>query len=997
MDSLSDRLKQMTPLQRAVFALQETQAKLEALERRLAEPIALVGMACRFPGGAHDPDTYWQLLCRQADAIRQTPADRWDVDRFYDADPAAPGKMNTRWGGFLDDVDQFDNYFFGISEREAIRIDPQQRMLLELAWEALEDGGLPPGRFRQSRTGVFIGIAFSEYGLMLSSDLEQTDAYVAAGTSLCLAANRLSFVLGLHGPSVALDTACSSSLVALHLACQALRNGECEAALVGGTNLVLSPVGTVNLTKAGFSAADGRVRAFDAAAGGYVRGEGAGVVVLKPLAAAQRDHDRIYAVIRGSAVNQNGASNGVTAPSRAAQEQVLKEAYQRARVSPGAVQFVEAQGTGTRLGDAMEVQALASVLGAGRPAGRRCALGSVKTNIGHLEAASGMASLMKTALVLSKHQIPANLHFQNPSPDIPFAHLPFYVPTQMEAWDDPGGPRVAGVSGFGFGGSNAHVVLEEFVPETAAQPAGPPPAAGRNVLVLSARTEGALQALVARWQEFLSADPPAWNDICFTAAVRRDHHDCRVALVADSAAEARAKLATSAAGRKPFGRSLKVALVYADQPAAWKNLATGLLDAVPELAAACAPFDKALVEVTGSPLAAWLARPDWCSDPRGARPVTLTLQLGLTAWWRSAGLAGDIVVGQGAGELTAACVAGVLTPVEALRLATSATLPATAAAPPVRPATLPLLSTLDGQIHRDGRFEAGHWRCCLTETNTWQAAAAVLQQRQIDVGLEIGPVTLAGKLVAALLPAVGEADGKPDVLATAAGLYRAGADLAWQRLLPAGRCVRLPAYPWQRQRLWAASRKWIQSLLPRAEGQAPAAADPESHAASAAPVSTAPRLRPELTVPFAAPQSAMEVEIAGWWAKALRLDRVGMHDNFFELGGDSLQATLLLNQLQEALGEAVPGHVLFEVQTVGQLADYLRTHCPAQVRQRYPAEFGAAPAAAAHAASGGAAAIPRLERGADADDLLARLDELSDAEVEALLRREQGAAEVPHE
>ena len=326
MDDLAERLKSMTPLQRAVFALKETQARLDAIEQKRSEPIAIVGMACRFPGRADSAAAFWRMLCEGVDAIGEVPADRWNADAFYDPDPAAPGKMSSRCGGFLERIDEFDNHFFGISDHEAPRIDPQQRLLLELAWEALEDAGLPPRSLRGAKIGVFVGISMSEYGMMLSNDLAQTDAYAAAGTSLCLAANRLSFAFGWHGPSFALDTACSSSLVAVHLACQHIRNGDCEAAVVGGSNLLLSPIGTVNLTKAGFCATDGRIRAFDDAASGYVRSEGAGLVVLKPLSAALKNNDPIYALIRGSAVNQNGSSNGLTAPRRAAQELVLIEA-----------------------------------------------------------------------------------------------------------------------------------------------------------------------------------------------------------------------------------------------------------------------------------------------------------------------------------------------------------------------------------------------------------------------------------------------------------------------------------------------------------------------------------------------------------------------------------------------------------------------------------------------------------------------------------------------
>ena len=461
MDLLEEQLSRMTPLQRAVVALKETRARLDELERRRSEPIAIIGMACRFPGGSVDPAGYWRALRSGTDAIREVPADRWNVDRYYDPDSRAPGKMNTRWGGFLDGIDEFDNHFFRISDREAMHMDPQHRILLELAWEALEDAGLPPGRLRGSRTGVFLGISHSEYGIMLSSELERTDAFVGTGTAHCIAANRISFLYGLSGPSLTLDTACSSSLVTVHMACQSLRAGESDLALAGGGSLILSPIGTINLTKAGFSAPDGRVRAFDAKASGYVRGEGAGLVVLKPLSAAQADGDPIYAVIRGSAINQNGASNGLTAPNGLAQEQVLRAACAQAGISPGQIGYVETQGTGTALGDTIEAITLGKVLRDGRETDRICAIGSVKTAIGHLEAASGVASLMKVALALKHRELPPSLHFETPNPSIPFDELPLRVQTECAPWLGTDEPRLAGVSAFGFGGSNAHAVLAE--------------------------------------------------------------------------------------------------------------------------------------------------------------------------------------------------------------------------------------------------------------------------------------------------------------------------------------------------------------------------------------------------------------------------------------------------------------------------------------------------------------------------------------------------------
>ncbi len=702
MDQLAERLKNMTPLQRAVFALKETQARLEALERARSEPIAIVGMACRFPGGANDPASYWRLLCEGIDAIGPIPPERWNADDFYDPDPAAPGKMCTRCGGFLERIDEFDNHFFAISDREAARIDPQQRILLELGWEALEDAGLPPSKLRGANIGVFMGISLSDYGMMLSSDLAQTDAHSATGTSLCLAANRLSFAFGFQGPSLSLDTACSSSLVAVHLACQNIRLGECEAALAGGVSLLLSPIASINLTKAGFCSPDGRVRAFDAAASGYVRSEGAGLVVLKPLSAALQNGDPVYAVIRGSAVNQNGASNGLTAPSRAAQEQVLREAYARAKVSPGLVQFVETQGTGTPLGDAIEATALGSVLRDGRPAESRCAIGAVKTNIGHLEAASGMASLMKAALALKHRQLPPNLHFQKPNPEIPFGTLPLQVQQRLEPWPDAAHARLAGVSAFGFGGSNSHVVLEEspavVVSAVAASPGRP------HLLPLSARTDKALRDLAERYGEFLRNNPPAWADVCLTAAARREHHDCRLAVLADSHEQA-AELLDSFlggqsrtnvfAGRKPFGRGRKIAFLYGDRAEAWKPYAPRLAEALPGFAAVTAEIDAALQRVAGWSLATVLSENVRWNDPAWARPALLALQLALTAWWRSVGIAPDVVLGQGQGELAAASAAGILTVEEVLQLVVAAG----AAGPRPRAASLPFLSSIDGRWH----------------------------------------------------------------------------------------------------------------------------------------------------------------------------------------------------------------------------------------------------------------------------------------------------------
>ncbi len=422
------------------------QSAIAASEVRDAnsEAIAIIGIGCRFPG-ANDARAFWNLLRNGVDAIREVPAERFNLHDFLDPDPAAPGKMVTRWGGFIEQVDQFDAHFFGISPREAARMDP--------AATPVAGGGLgSAGRCRPGArdtgghaTGVFIGISNNDYGRIQFADLERIDAYAGTGNALSIAANRISYVFDFRGPSIALDTACSSSLVAVHQACCSLRSGESTLALAGGVNLILSPAITINFSKAGAMAPDGRCKTFDARANGYVRSEGAGIVVLKPLTKALADGDPIYAVIRGSAVNQDGRSNGLMAPNPRAQEAVLREAYRRAQVSPGDVQYVEAHGTGTFLGDPIEAKALGAVLRV-RPSSRATLrlLGSVKTNIGHLEAAAGIAGLIKVALALKHREIPPSLNFEEPNPHIPFEQLQLRVQTTLEPWPAELGSGIGG-------------------------------------------------------------------------------------------------------------------------------------------------------------------------------------------------------------------------------------------------------------------------------------------------------------------------------------------------------------------------------------------------------------------------------------------------------------------------------------------------------------------------------------------------------------------------
>ncbi len=633
------------------------------------EPVAVIGIGCRFPG-AGSPSAFWELLTRGGDAIREVPADRWNVDELYDPDAAKPGKMTTRWGGFLDSVDAFDAPFFRISPREASRMDPQQRLLMEASWEALEDAGLVPEKLAGTRTGVFVGIANSDASRFHLEDPLGIDVHTNTGSAFSIAANRLSYFYDFRGPSLSLDTACSSSLVAVHLACQSLRSGESSLALAGGVNLILSPEITIGFSRLSAMAPDGRCKAFDAKANGYVRSEGVGIVALKLLSQALADGDPIIALISGSAVNQDGRSNGLTAPNRWAQEAVIAEAYRNAGVSPGQVAYVEAHGTGTLLGDPIEAKALGAVLSQDRPDGRVCVLGSVKTNIGHTEAAAGVAGLIKVALMLKHRQIPANLHFDAPNPYIPFAELPLRVPTTLESW--PEGKAIAGVSSFGFGGTNAHVVLTEAPsPSPSASPK-----CGAVLLPLSAHGPESLSDLARR---HLAHDADL-HDRARTASLHRSHLDHRLAVVASSDAELKESLQAFLAGdtypglshgRKLPRKAQKLVFVFPGQGSQWIGMGQELLASEPVFREAIARCDAAMRPYAeGSLLERLESATDttWHAEIDHVQPALFAIQVALAALWRSWGIVPAAVAGHSMGEVAAAHVAGILSLDDAARI-----------------------------------------------------------------------------------------------------------------------------------------------------------------------------------------------------------------------------------------------------------------------------------------------------------------------------------------
>ncbi|MBL8974244.1 MAG: acyltransferase domain-containing protein, partial [Myxococcales bacterium] len=640
-----------------------------------AEPVAVIGIGCRFPGGADTPDRFWELLRRGVDAVTLVPKDRWDGEAYFDADLAAPGKMNTRRGGFLDRVDAFDPLFFGISPREAVDMDPQQRLALELAWEALEDAGVVPSSIRETPAGVFLGAIFGDYErLLLRRGAGGATPHTSTGSARGILANRISYALGLQGPSLVVDTACSSSLVAVHLACHSIQRGESTLALAGGVQLNLDPDTGVEMCKFGALSPDGRCATFDARANGYVRGEGGAVVVLKPLSAALRDGDRVYGVLLGSAVNNDGPSNGLTAPNPEAQRKVLAEACRSAAIAPASVGYVELHGTGTVLGDPCEAGALGSVYGAGRPPDRPLLVGSVKTNLGHLEGAAGIAGLVKTLLALHHRALPPSLHFERPNPYIDFAASRLAVVTAYRPWPgtDGAAPR-AGVSAFGFGGTNAHVIVE-----------GRAEAASIELVPISGSDEASLRGRVAEVRAALAGSCEQSPDDPVTQAPGwfADADEHRIAVLAARRAELDEALGRWQAGipdRRVFaGRRppepLRPVFVFAGFGSQWFGMGRKLHAEEPVFRASLARCDASLRadygwslldELWAAPGRQRLEDPD---ESDVLFPVLVALQIALADLFRSWGVEPAAVIGQSIGEVAAAHVAGILDTRDAMRV-----------------------------------------------------------------------------------------------------------------------------------------------------------------------------------------------------------------------------------------------------------------------------------------------------------------------------------------
>ncbi|MBN8579020.1 MAG: amino acid adenylation domain-containing protein [Anaerolineae bacterium] len=653
-------------------------APIQPSSKFTREPIAIIGMSCRFPQAAN-PQAFWDLLRNGVDAISEVPADRWNVDAFYSSDSNTAGKVTSRWGGFLDDVDLFDTHFFGISPREATRMDPQQRLLLEVSWEALENAFIPPASLAGTRTGVFVGISSNDYSRLQFDDAEKIDAYAGTGNAHSIAANRLSYFYDLRGPSMAVDTACSSSLVATHLACQSLQNGESDLGVVGGVNLILTPELTITFSQARMLSPDGRCKTFDAGADGYVRGEGCGVIILKRMSDAIRDGDNILALIRGSAVNQDGRSNGLTAPNGLAQQDVIRQALANAQVASHQIGYVEAHGTGTPLGDPIEMASLHAVLDDGQTNGR-VLVGSVKTNIGHLESAAGIAGLIKSVLAMQHEAIPPHLHLKEVNPYLSLENSRLEIGTYLRPWKRREQPRFAGVSSFGFGGTNAHIILSDAPmlasstpPEIMERP--------RHIFALSAKTDSSLIELAEQTRVQIESMQMPVSDFSFTANTTRSHLEHRLTVQASTPAELKAGLdafisntnvpALSTGHAKP-GAQPKIAFLFTGQGAQYIGMGRQLYETQTVFRAALDQCAEILNSILDRPLLDVMYPQDkndmLLNQTTYTQPALFAFEYALATLWRSWGFEPQAVLGHSVGEYVAACIAGVFTLEDGLRL-----------------------------------------------------------------------------------------------------------------------------------------------------------------------------------------------------------------------------------------------------------------------------------------------------------------------------------------
>lgn len=952
--------KMLSALRNAAREVQRLQHEKQCLIAQLSEPIAIVGLGCRYPGGVSDPESFWRLLDEGRDAITEVPRERWDIDALYDPNPEAPGKTTTRCGGFLDEIDRFDPAFFGISPREAAAMDPQQRLLLETSWEALEHAGLPLERLMGSDTGVFVGLSYQEYAA-LAGGLEALDGYIGTGSTGSVGSGRISYVLGLKGPSLTVDTACSSSLVAVHLACQALRQGECSMALAGGVAVMLTPRTLVEFSRLRATAPDGRCKSFAARADGVGWGEGCGLLVLKRLPDAQRDGDRILAVIRGSAVNQDGRSNGMTAPNGPAQRALIQRALGQAGLVPADVDYVECHATGTELGDPIEVGALGAAYGQGRSAERPLWIGSVKSNLGHSQAAGGVAGVMKIVLALEHGRIPRNLHFDAPSPHIPWSELPVRVAAEPVAWPRTERPRRAGVSAFGVSGTNAHVVVEEAPPPLPALPTAPAaPSPLPALFVLSGKTPAALQAQAAQLAAHLSLHPElALRDVAHTLFSGRTHFEHRAAVAARDAQELGAALLTLAKGAPCPAVSVgsvhtrgKLAFLFTGQGSQRPAMGQGLYRDFPVFRAALDEISETLDPLLAHSLKGVLFAAE--GSPQSlfldqiafTQPALFAFEVALFRLTQSIGVQPGMLLGHSVGEIAAAHVAGVLSLPDACVMVAArgrlmqggamVAVPASAelllpqlagqqvhalhshhkdrmlaefaralAGLSFKPPQIPIVSSLTGQLVSSAELSSiDHWISQVRQPVQFLQGMQTLHAHGVERYVELGPRGVLTALAAECVPepeaSLFVATHRSEAEESDALLRALGALHCDGAALSLGRV--LGESPCQRVGLptypFERERHWITAPAPPVSGAAGILTRPE----------------------HVAPRTAVEATLAGIWSQILRVERVGAHDGFYELGGDSFLALRLVSSIRTTLAVDLPTRALFEAPTLEGLA-----------------------------------------------------------------------------
>jgi acyl transferase domain-containing protein len=874
-------------------------------EQAFSNSIAIVGVGCRYPG-APSPEALWQLVRNGRDAVGAASSERLDALNHYGNALRDWPEVPSIRGGFLQQIDQFDHDFFRIPAHEAARMDPQQRLLLEVCWEALEDAGETASQLANQDVGVFVGVMNPEFHQLHAPTIDTFDGHLGVGSSLGIAANRLSYSYDLQGPSLAVDTLCSSSLVATHLACQSLLTNESNPiAIVGGVNVILTPAMTMFYLRSGLLSPDGHCKAFDAEANGLVRSEGCGVVILKKLSRALSDGNEIYAVIRGTAVNHNGRSNGVTAPNRWAQEAVLSKAYKQAGISPGQVQYVETQGTGTIFGDRIEATALSAVMSLDRKKGDRCKIGSIKTNIGHTESASGLAGLIKTALALKHREIPASLHFNSPNPFTNFDELSLQVQERLGSWDESR-PLIAGVSAFGLGGTNAHIVLEQAPRQDAGLASVVAPTASAPYLLpLSARSPDALLALAKAVSALLSADKPSasLHDFCYTASTRRNHHEYRLAVVGNTFQEIATLLKTvpeTASSSSIFTskgavrRAPKFAFVFSGDI----TLVNDNADAAPyeRSSRLCEGFDGGLAlfskyvdEAENAAQKNNRALSDWYE-----KIELFALQSTLATLFQRWGIMPGAMIGEGFCYSAALLAAGICDVTAAVNLLFASDQLSTAEVSfdQSKEQVVPVFQMADG-IENFVSSLAKNTQWTFIELSPSQSFFMNVQ-KCVNESAKLSPYVriFEQDLVA-----------REGVLHAVSELYALGADVAWRQIYTKGRCVSLPAYPWQRERCW---------LEPDGNRMPNDSADYVNDGNV--------RRSPKKMVP---PDTELEKILAGIWRDVLCLKEVSADGNYFELGGTSLRALEIMNRVNKSLNVNIALRTLFAAPTIALQANHI--------------------------------------------------------------------------